>query len=158
MSEVPVLTSVLFSQVHKCLSVSALLMPGRYVEQNCSAVRKAVATERTHGTDTCIERLTAAPLHATEALGGERRYSSYSFSTSALDGVSGQRHAPAALYPQVRTPGTHCTGGWVGPRASLDTEARGKILSPLPGIEPQSPLDPSRSQTRTERQKPEIRF
>jgi hypothetical protein len=23
-----------------------------------------------------------------------------------------------------------------GPRASLDTEARGKILSPLPGIEP----------------------
>jgi hypothetical protein len=25
------------------------------------------------------------------------RYSSYSFSTSALDGVSGQRHAPAAL-------------------------------------------------------------
>jgi hypothetical protein len=25
-----------------------------------------------------------------------------------------------------RTPGTHCTGGWVGPRAGLDTEARGK--------------------------------
>jgi hypothetical protein len=29
----------------------------------------------------------------------ERRYSSYSFTTSALDGVSDQRHAPAALYP-----------------------------------------------------------
>jgi hypothetical protein len=28
---------------------------------------------------------------------GERRYSSYSFMTSALDGVSGQRHAPAAI-------------------------------------------------------------
>jgi hypothetical protein len=28
----------------------------------------------------------AVPLHAMEALGGERRYSSYSFSTSALDG------------------------------------------------------------------------
>jgi hypothetical protein len=27
----------------------------------------------------------------------ERTYSSYSFSTSALDGVSGQRHPPAAL-------------------------------------------------------------
>jgi hypothetical protein len=26
------------------------------------------------------------PLHAMEALGGQRRYSSYSFSTSALDG------------------------------------------------------------------------
>jgi hypothetical protein len=34
-----------------------------------------------------------------EALGGERRYSSYSFTTSALDGVSGQLHAPAALLP-----------------------------------------------------------
>ena len=31
----------------------------------------------------------------------------------------GQRHAPAALYPRER-PGTHCTGGWVGPRAGLD--------------------------------------
>jgi hypothetical protein len=31
----------------------------------------------------------------------------------------GQRHAPAAFYPMER-PGTHCTGGWVGPRASLD--------------------------------------
>jgi hypothetical protein len=31
---------------------------------------------------------------------GERRYSSYTFTTSALEGVSGQRHAPAALYPR----------------------------------------------------------
>jgi hypothetical protein len=29
--------------------------------------------------------------------------------------------------PGERTPDTHCTGGWVGPRAGLDTEARGKI-------------------------------
>jgi hypothetical protein len=36
-------------------------------------------------------------------LGGEE-YSSYSFSTSALDGVSGQRHAPAALYPRGKDP------------------------------------------------------
>jgi hypothetical protein len=43
-------------------------------------------------------------------------------------GVSGQRQAPAALYPRRRKdPGTHCTGGWVGPRAGLDTEARGEI-------------------------------
>jgi len=39
--------------------------------------------------------------------------------TAALDGVSGQQHAPAVLYPRER-PGTHCTGGWVGPRAILD--------------------------------------
>jgi hypothetical protein len=30
--------------------------------------------------------------------------------------------------PGERTPGTHCAGGWVDPRAGLDTEARGKIL------------------------------
>jgi hypothetical protein len=34
----------------------------------------------------------------------ERRYSPYSFFTSALDGVSGHSHAPAALYPWERTP------------------------------------------------------
>jgi hypothetical protein len=34
-------------------------------------------------------------------------------------GVRGQRHTLAALYPLER-PGTHCTGGWVGPRAGLD--------------------------------------
>jgi hypothetical protein len=32
------------------------------------------------------------------------RYSSYSFSTSALDGVSGQRHDPAALLPPGKGP------------------------------------------------------
>jgi hypothetical protein len=51
--------------------------------------------------------------------------------------VSGQQHAPTALYPRER-PGTHCTGGWVGPRASLDN---GK--SRLTGI--RSPDPPARS-------------
>jgi hypothetical protein len=45
-------------------------------------------------------------------------------------GVNGHLHAPAALCSGERTPGTHCTGGWVGPRAGLDTEVRGKILCP----------------------------
>jgi hypothetical protein len=34
-------------------------------------------------------------------------------------GVDGQGHASAAL-PPVKRPGTHCIGGWVGPRAGLD--------------------------------------
>jgi len=34
-------------------------------------------------------------------------------------GVGGQRHAPAAL-PPAKRPGSHCMGGWVGPRAGLD--------------------------------------
>jgi hypothetical protein len=54
-------------------------------------------------------------------------------------GVSGQHQAPATLYPFTpaeRTPGTHCTGGWVGPRAGLDAEARGKILCHCRGSNP----------------------
>jgi hypothetical protein len=47
--------------------------------------------------------------------------------------------------PGKRPPGTHWTGCWVDPRASLDTEFRGKIILPLPG--PQSPSRPVHSQT-----------
>jgi hypothetical protein len=39
--------------------------------------------------------------------------------TTALEGVRGQRHAPAAIYLRER-PGTHCTGGWMDPKAGLD--------------------------------------
>jgi hypothetical protein len=42
--------------------------------------------------------------------------------------VNGQRKALDALYLWQRTADTRWTGGWVGLRASLDTEARGKIL------------------------------
>jgi hypothetical protein len=60
---------------------------------------------------------------------GERRYSSYSFTTSALDGGEwSASRTGRAFTPGERTPGTHCTGGWVGPRAGLVTEVRGKIL------------------------------
>jgi hypothetical protein len=51
------------------------------------------------------------------------RYSSYSFTTSALDG---QRHAPPRFILGKGPPGTHWTGGWQGPRAGLDTEVRGE--------------------------------
>jgi hypothetical protein len=67
-----------------------------------------------------------------EGVWRERISSSYSFSTSALD------WARPRFSPGERTPGTHCTGGWVGPRAGLDTEARGKITCLCQGIEPRS--------------------
>jgi len=38
--------------------------------------------------------------------------------------VSGQLNAPAALTPGKRAAGTHLIGDWVGPRASLDMEAK----------------------------------
>ena len=34
-------------------------------------------------------------------------------------GLGGQHHFPAA-FPLGKTRITHCTGGWVGPRAGLD--------------------------------------
>jgi hypothetical protein len=54
--------------------------------------------------------------------------------TSVLDGVGGQRHAPAAL-PLGNRPGIHCIGGWVGPRAGLD--GCGKSRPPL-GFDPRT--------------------
>ena len=48
--------------------------------------------------------------------------------------VRGQRHAPVALYPRER-PGTHCTGGWVGPRAGLDRCGKSR---PPPGFDPRT--------------------
>jgi hypothetical protein len=44
--------------------------------------------------------------------------------------VSAQLHAPAALPPGKRAPGTHLIGGWVGPRAVLDAVVKRKIPSP----------------------------
>jgi len=49
-------------------------------------------------------------------------------------GVRGQRHSPAALYPWER-PGTHCTGGWMKPRAGLD---RCRKSRPPPGFDPRT--------------------
>jgi hypothetical protein len=45
-----------------------------------------------------------------------------------------------ALRPGKGPPGTHWTGGWVGPRAGLDTEERGKILCPCRGSNPHRPV------------------
>jgi hypothetical protein len=59
---------------------------------------------------------------------GEIRHSSYSFSTSALHGGEWSSRSGRALPPGERTPGTHCTGGWVGSRAGLDTKVRGEIV------------------------------
>jgi hypothetical protein len=53
--------------------------------------------------------------------------------------VSGQRNAPAMLYPWEWTPGTHWIGGWVGPRAGLDAGAGRKILCPCQGSNPNRP-------------------
>jgi hypothetical protein len=55
-------------------------------------------------------------------------------------GVSGQQHAPTAIYPRER-PGTHCTGDWVGPRTGLDRCWKSRPM----GI--RSPDRPARNQS-----------
>jgi len=44
--------------------------------------------------------------------------------------LSGQLHAPTALTPRKRGPGIHWLGGWVGPRAGLDTVMKEKFTEP----------------------------
>ena len=48
--------------------------------------------------------------------------------------MGGQRHTPAALPPGKRF-GTHCIGGWVGPRADLDGCGKSR---PSPGFDPRT--------------------
>jgi hypothetical protein len=54
-------------------------------------------------------------------------YISYTFTPLALDGGDRSVSHPGHVLPDERTPSTHCTGGWVGPRAGLDSQVRGKI-------------------------------
>jgi hypothetical protein len=72
-------------------------------------------------------------------------YSSYSFTTSGLDGGEWPASCPGRAVPQGKDPSTHWTEDLVDLRAGLDT-VRGKILLPLPGNKPQSP-GPVHSQT-----------
>jgi hypothetical protein len=46
----------------------------------------------------------SSPISRYGGAWAERSYSSYSFTTSALDGVSDQRYALTALYPRIKDP------------------------------------------------------
>jgi hypothetical protein len=93
-----------------------------------------------------IQYVKAEPSRYTpwRRLRGEE-YMSCSFSISALDGGEWSASRPGRVLPPGKgPPGTHGTGGWVGPRANLDTEVRGKISSLCRGSKPDRPV---RSQT-----------
>jgi hypothetical protein len=78
---------------------------------------------------------------------GERMYSFYSFMTSALDGVSGQRHGPVAVYAQGKDHQYPLYRGLGGPQCRSGHRGYRKNPLPLPGIEPRSPGRPVHSQT-----------
>ena len=69
-------------------------------------------------------------LQATKALRVSRGIALLFLEPRNQMGVGSQPHAPVACTPQER-PGTHCTGGWVGPRAGLDRSGESR---PPPGI------------------------
>jgi hypothetical protein len=61
-------------------------------------------------------------------------------------GVSGQRHAPAALYPRGKDPWYPLYRRLGGPQSRYGDRGYRKNPLPLPGIEPRSPGRPVRSQ------------
>jgi hypothetical protein len=69
-------------------------------------------------------------------------YSCYSFTTSALDGVSGQRHAPAAIYPSLPI---GQVAGWAP--EPIWTQKLEEDPLPVLGIEHGLPGRPFRCQT-----------
>jgi hypothetical protein len=62
-------------------------------------------------------------------------------------GVSGQRHAPAALYPRGKDPRYPLYRRLGGPQSRSGHWGYRKNPLPPPGIEPRSPGRPARSQT-----------
>jgi len=51
--------------------------------------------------------------------------------TSALDGGEWSASLPGRFAPRERAPHTHLIGGWVGPRAILDTVVQRKICTKI---------------------------
>jgi hypothetical protein len=87
----------------------------------------------------------AVPLHAT------RKNSSYSFTTSALDGGEWFALRPDRTLAAGKGPPVPIVqeAGWA-PEPVWTQRLEGKVLSPLPGIEPRSPGRPARGETLTE--------
>jgi hypothetical protein len=79
---------------------------------------------------------------------GERRCSSHSFSTSALDGGEWSASRPGrALVPEKGPPVPIVQEAEWAPESVWTQGLQEKILSPLPEIEPRSPGRPGSSQT-----------
>jgi hypothetical protein len=75
---------------------------------------------------------------------GERKESSYSYLTSALDGGEWSASRPSRDLPLGKGPQYPLNTRLGGPRAGLDAGARRKILCPCRGPNPDRP---ARSQT-----------
>jgi hypothetical protein len=127
--------------------------PHRDITRDTNRLRRVTLTEhrawctQEHSGDVVGNMMVEVSHNTPIEARGERIYSSYSFISSAVDGGEWSSSRPGRVLPPGKgPPGTNCTGSWVGPRAGVNTEDRGKIISPLLGIEPRSPGCPIRSQ------------
>jgi hypothetical protein len=68
--------------------------------------------------------------HSVKTYWGSRSIAPCILLTSALDGVEWSASRTGRFTPRERAPGTHWIGGWVGPRAVLDTVVKREIPSP----------------------------
>jgi hypothetical protein len=75
-----------------------------------------------------------------EALGGRGDIAPTHSRPRHQMGVSGQRHAPAALYPGGKDPRYPLDRRLAGPQSRLDAEDRGEILCPRRGSNPDCPV------------------
>jgi hypothetical protein len=75
-----------------------------------------------------------------EGVLAEWRYSSTHSLTSALDGGEWSASRPSRFTPKETAPGTHWIGGWVGPRAVLNSVVKRKIPSPRRESNPKTPI------------------
>jgi hypothetical protein len=75
-----------------------------------------------------------------EGVLGEWMYSSTHSLTSALDGGEWSASRPGRFTLREKAPGTHCIGGWVGPRTGLKAVVKRKIPSPRRESNPRTPI------------------
>jgi hypothetical protein len=64
----------------------------------------------------------------------------HAFLPSALDGGDWSALRPGRFTASERAPGTHWIGGWVGPRAVVDTVVKRRIPSPRRESNPRTPI------------------
>jgi hypothetical protein len=78
----------------------------------------------------CCTRFITLEKVRHEGVSGELKYSSMNSLTSAPAGGEWSASRPGRFTPRERASGTYWIGGWVGPRAFLDTVVKRKIPSP----------------------------
>jgi hypothetical protein len=90
------------------------------------------------GSRLVLAKTKAVPLHATKALGGGRRYSSYSFSTSALDEDEWSVSRPDRALPPVKDPRYPLYRRLCGPQSR--SGHRGKRKNPFASVGDQTSI------------------